>query len=60
MSTADCVRPVEALCEPARPRLRRRPLGDHGDEGRELRETLVPSLRRAEKVHGPGLVFPAP
>jgi hypothetical protein len=54
------MRPVEAVREPARLRLRRHFLADHDDEIRELRETLVPSLRRAEKQHGLGLVFPAP
>jgi hypothetical protein len=57
---ADCMRPVEAVREPSRLRLRRHFLADHDDEIRELRETLVPSLRRAERQHGLGLVFPAP
>jgi hypothetical protein len=38
----------------------RRFLAEHADEVRELRETLVPSLRSAEKEHGVSLAFPAP
>ncbi|MFE9094350.1 hypothetical protein [Streptomyces sp. NPDC007264] len=57
---ADCMRPVEAVREPARLRLRERFLADHADDIRELRETLVPSLRRAEERYGLRLAFPAP
>lgn len=57
---ADCMRPVEAVREPARLRLRERFLADHADDIRELREALVPSLRRAEERYGLRLAFPAP
>ncbi|MFC3577678.1 hypothetical protein ACFOZ0_31340 [Streptomyces yaanensis] len=57
---ADCMRPVEAVREPARLRLRARFLADHADEIRELRRTLVPLLHRAEEQHGVRLAFPAP
>lgn len=57
---ATCMRPVEAVREPARLSLRTRFLAEHADEVRELRETLVPSLRSAEKEHGVSLAFPAP
>ncbi|MFD3932307.1 hypothetical protein [Streptomyces sp. NPDC058614] len=43
------MRPVEAVREPARQQLRTRFLAEHADEVSELRRTLVPSLRRAEK-----------
>ncbi|WP_225861071.1 hypothetical protein [Streptomyces triticiradicis] len=57
---ADCMRPVEAVREPARLRLRARFLTDHVDEIRTLRTTLVPALHRAAEEHGLRLVFPAP
>lgn len=57
---AACMRPVEAVREPARLRLRTRFLTDHADDVREMRESLVPSLRRAEKEYGVRLAFPAP
>ncbi|MPY64312.1 hypothetical protein [Streptomyces spongiae] len=57
---ATCLRPVEAVREPARLRLRDRFIAEHADEVREVRKTLVPALRRAEKEHGVRLVFPAP
>ncbi|MER6092097.1 hypothetical protein [Streptomyces bluensis] len=57
---ATCMRPVEAVRERARLRLRTRFLAENADDVRELRETLVPSLRRAEKEHGVHLAFPAP
>ncbi|MFE7807290.1 hypothetical protein ACFU51_22025 [Streptomyces sp. NPDC057430] len=57
---ADCMRPVEAVREPIRERLRTRFLADHTDEIDELRKTLVPALRRAEERHGVRLSFPAP
>ncbi|KOU67345.1 hypothetical protein ADK57_16750 [Streptomyces sp. MMG1533] len=55
-----CMRPVEAVREPARLRLRARFLTEHADEIRELRKTLVPALHRAEKEYGVPLIFPAP
>ncbi|KAA0925618.1 hypothetical protein [Streptomyces apricus] len=57
---AACMRPVEAVREPARLRLRSRFLVDHADEIGEVRRTLVPSLRRAADKHGVRLAFPAP
>ncbi|MFI0965880.1 hypothetical protein ACH4S8_31475 [Streptomyces sp. NPDC021080] len=57
---ADCMRPVEAVREPARLRLRTRFLADHAAEARTLRSSLVPSLHRAAEKHGLRLVFPAP
>ncbi|MGW1723462.1 hypothetical protein ACWCQK_11105 [Streptomyces sp. NPDC002306] len=57
---ATCMRPVEAVREPARLRLRDRFLADHADEIRELREALVPALRTAERRYGVPLVFPEP
>ncbi|MFC8966439.1 hypothetical protein [Streptomyces sp. NPDC057094] len=57
---ADCMRPVEAVREPARLRLRARFLADHAAEVRTLRANLLPALRRAAKEHGLRLVFPAP
>ncbi|MFD8734054.1 hypothetical protein ACFV06_03950 [Streptomyces sp. NPDC059618] len=54
------MRPVEAVREPARLRLRARFLTDHATEVRTLRATLVPSLHRAEEKNGVRLVFPAP
>ncbi|QFZ76239.1 hypothetical protein GFH48_25885 [Streptomyces fagopyri] len=57
---ADCMRPVEAVREPARLRLRARFLTDHAAEARTVRATLVPSLHRAARQHGLSLVFPAP
>lgn len=57
---ADCMRPVEAVREPARLRLRARFLADHAAEVRTLRAGLFTALRRATEAHGPRLVFPAP
>ncbi|MEV5792483.1 hypothetical protein [Streptomyces sp. NPDC052192] len=57
---ADCMRPVEAVREPARLRLRARFLADHAAEVRTLRANLLPALRRAGEEHGLRLVFPAP
>ncbi|MET7988994.1 hypothetical protein [Streptomyces sp. NPDC005281] len=57
---AECMRPVEAVREPARLRLRARFLADHATEVRSLRATLVPSLHRAAEKNGLRLAFPAP
>ncbi|MCT9076487.1 hypothetical protein [Streptomyces fulvoviolaceus] len=57
---AVCMRPVEAVREPARLRLRERFLTEHAEEVGELRTTLVPALRGAEKRYGVRLAFPAP
>ncbi|MGI5401239.1 hypothetical protein ACQEVG_17620 [Streptomyces sp. CA-135486] len=57
---AACMRPVEAVREPARLRLRTRFLAAHADQAHELRKTLIPSLRRAEQRHSLRLCFPAP
>ncbi|MGV9519679.1 hypothetical protein ACWDRS_05740 [Streptomyces griseus] len=57
---ADCMRPVEAVREPIRERLRTDFLADHAAELDKVRETLVPSLRGAEEQHGVRLSFPAP
>ncbi|MGW3287233.1 hypothetical protein ACWDR3_21610 [Streptomyces sp. NPDC001002] len=59
---AACMRPVEAVREPARATLRTRFLADpeHADAVRALRTTLVPALRAAEKRYGVPLVFPQP
>ncbi|MCX5137149.1 hypothetical protein OOK06_34350 [Streptomyces sp. NBC_00340] len=57
---ADCMRPVEAVREPARLQLRARFLADHAAEVRTLRANLLPALRRAGEEHGLRLVFPAP
>ncbi|MGX1267328.1 hypothetical protein [Streptomyces phaeoluteigriseus] len=60
LAYATCMRPVEAVREPARERLRTRFLTDHADEIRTLRRTLVPTLRQAEEQYDVRLVFPAP
>ncbi|MEU8795382.1 hypothetical protein, partial [Streptomyces sp. NPDC048643] len=57
---AACMRPVEAVREPARLRLRARFLTDHAAEVRTLRANLLPALGRAAQEHGLRLVFPAP
>ncbi|MET7452441.1 hypothetical protein ABZT03_11185 [Streptomyces sp. NPDC005574] len=57
---ATCMRPVEAVREPARLRLRDRFLTAHPDEAYELRGTLVPTLHTAERRYGLRLSFPAP
>ncbi|OIJ69807.1 hypothetical protein [Streptomyces mangrovisoli] len=59
---ATCMRPVEAVREPARAKLRTGFLAkpEHADAVRALRTTLVPALRSAEKRYGVRLVFPAP
>ncbi|MFI6334648.1 hypothetical protein [Streptomyces sp. NPDC050535] len=57
---AACMRPVEAVREPARLRLRARFVTEHADEISELRATLVPALRESEKRLGVRLAFPAP
>ncbi|MFJ6897986.1 hypothetical protein [Streptomyces hokutonensis] len=57
---ATCMRPVEAVREPARRALRERFLADNAQEIRALRAALVPALRRAEKKYGVRLAFPAP
>lgn len=60
LAYATCMRPVEAVREPARERLRTRFLTDHAEEIRTLRRTLVPTLHRAEEQNDVRLVFPAP
>jgi hypothetical protein len=59
---AACMRPVEAVREPARAKLRARFLTapEHADAVRALRTTLVPALRAAGKRYGVPLVFPEP
>jgi hypothetical protein len=57
---ATCMRPVEAIREPARRHLRERFLTDHAEEIRDLRSALVPALHHAEKRYGVPLAFPAP
>ncbi|MER6081674.1 hypothetical protein [Streptomyces sp. NPDC001833] len=59
---AACMRPVEAVREPARAELRARFLAapGHAAAVRALRTTLVPALRAAEKRYGVPLVFPEP
>ncbi|MBW8797342.1 MAG: hypothetical protein JF597_28230 [Streptomyces sp.] len=59
---AACMRPVEAVREPARAGLRARFLAapEHAAAVRALRTTLVPALRAAEKRYGVPLVFPEP
>ncbi|MBK3643628.1 hypothetical protein [Streptomyces sp. MBT33] len=57
---AACMRPVEAVREPARERLRARFLKSHTREIRALRGTLVPALRHAETRYDVRLAFPAP
>ncbi|MFJ8491217.1 hypothetical protein ACIRBZ_23115 [Streptomyces sp. NPDC094038] len=59
---AACMRPVEAVREPARAKLRTRFLAapEHADAVHALRTTLVPALRAAEKRYGVPLVFPEP
>ncbi|MFG3287698.1 hypothetical protein ACGF3G_02640 [Streptomyces sp. NPDC048179] len=57
---ADCMRPVEAVRDPARLSLRTRFLADHATEVRTLRRRLFPALRAAEKRYGVPLVFPEP
>ncbi|MPY33031.1 hypothetical protein FNH09_17715 [Streptomyces adustus] len=57
---AACMRPVEAVREPARLRLRTRFLAEHAAEIRTLRTTFFPALRSAERDYGVPLVFPEP
>ncbi|MFJ3671085.1 hypothetical protein ACIPSE_31945 [Streptomyces sp. NPDC090106] len=59
---AACMRPVEAVRDPARAQLRTRFLIDpeHADAVETVRTTLVRALRAAEKRYGIPLVFPAP
>ncbi|MFF4114966.1 hypothetical protein ACFY0P_16040 [Streptomyces sp. NPDC001714] len=59
---AACMRPVEAVREPDRAKLRARFLASPGHAAavRALRTTLVPALRAAEKRYGVPLVFPEP
>ncbi|MEU9391964.1 hypothetical protein AB0D86_18425 [Streptomyces sp. NPDC048324] len=57
---ATCMRPVEAVREPARERLRARFLAAHTGEIRTLRRTLVAALRHAEARYDVRLAFPAP
>ncbi|MEW1777449.1 hypothetical protein [Streptomyces sp. NPDC086777] len=57
---ADCMRPVEAVRDPARLSLRTRFLTDHATEVRTLRRKLLPALRAAEGRYGVTLVFPEP
>ncbi|MFE2582490.1 hypothetical protein [Streptomyces sp. NPDC059378] len=57
---ATCMRPVEAVREPARLRLRTGFLAAHAAEIGSLRTTLFPALRRAERDYGVPLVFPEP
>ncbi|MFJ4831654.1 hypothetical protein ACIP79_17290 [Streptomyces sp. NPDC088747] len=57
---ATCMRPVEAVREPARLRLRTRFLTEHPTEVTALRTNLVPSLHDTEKRLGIRLAFPAP
>uniref|UniRef100_A0AAU3ICW4 Lipoprotein n=1 Tax=Streptomyces sp. NBC_01393 TaxID=2903851 RepID=A0AAU3ICW4_9ACTN len=57
---ATCMRPVEAVREPVRLRLRTRFLTEHAAEIRELRDKLVPVISEAEQRHGLRLIFPVP
>lgn len=57
---ATCMRPVEAVRDPARLKLRADFLTDHAAQVRELRRTLVPLLHRAEMQYGVRPAFPAP
>ncbi|WP_316776237.1 hypothetical protein [Streptomyces sasae] len=57
---ATCMRPVEAVREPARLSLRTRFLTEHAAEIRTLRDRLFPALRAAEKRYGVPLAFPRP
>ncbi|MFE0674908.1 hypothetical protein [Streptomyces sp. NPDC058867] len=57
---AACMRPVEAVREPARTRLLSRFRTTHAEELRALRGALLPALRKASAEHGVSLVFPAP
>ncbi|WP_327121957.1 hypothetical protein OG206_31325 [Streptomyces sp. NBC_01341] len=57
---AHCMRPVEAVREPVRRKLRERFLADHAGETRDLRTVLFPALHRAGERYGVRLVFPAP
>ncbi|WP_199840466.1 hypothetical protein [Streptomyces sp. AS58] len=57
---ATCMRPVEAVREPACLSLRTRFLTQHANQVDELRKNLVPSLHRAERRYGVRLMFPAP
>ncbi|MFK0151637.1 hypothetical protein ACIQVL_07450 [Streptomyces sp. NPDC090499] len=57
---ADCMRPVEAVRDPARLSLRTGFLADHAAEVRTLRRKLLPALQAAEKQYGVPLVFPEP
>ncbi|MGW5636392.1 hypothetical protein [Streptomyces sp. NPDC003832] len=57
---AGCMRPVEAIREPARKHLLNRFRTTHAEELDTLRRTLLPALRKAAADHDLTLVFPAP
>ncbi|MEU3979179.1 hypothetical protein AB0F77_03570 [Streptomyces sp. NPDC026672] len=57
---ADCMRPVEAVRDSARLRLREEFLREHAGEVTALRRTLPEALHDTERRYGLRLAFPAP
>ncbi|MGW1211448.1 hypothetical protein ACWD5F_17645 [Streptomyces sp. NPDC002499] len=55
---ADCMRPVEAVREPLREKLRERFVAENGHEIAALRAKLGPTMEQLEKRHGVGFSFP--
>ncbi|MFE6488599.1 hypothetical protein ACFVGN_37495, partial [Streptomyces sp. NPDC057757] len=56
---ADCMRPVEAVREPLREKLRERFVAENSREIASLRSKLGPVVRELEKRHGVRISFPA-
>ncbi|MFI6334351.1 hypothetical protein [Streptomyces sp. NPDC050535] len=55
---ADCMRPVEAVREPLRQKLRERFVAENSREIASLRSQLGPAVRELEKRHGVHISFP--
>ncbi|MFD5629089.1 hypothetical protein [Streptomyces sp. NPDC127072] len=56
---ADCMRPVEAVREPLREKLRERFVAENSRAIASLRSKLGPAVRELEKRHGVRISFPA-
>lgn len=56
---ADCMRPVEAVREPLRKKLRERFITENSHEVTVLRSKLGPTVQELEKRHGVRISFPA-
>ncbi|MFM9695986.1 hypothetical protein [Streptomyces europaeiscabiei] len=57
---ADCMRPVEAVREPLREKLREQFVSENAREIAALRSKLGPSVEELEKRHGVRISFPTP